>query len=940
MSVEDDTSAGFLRDVLQGLADHPRAVIVTAVLGLVVLFVADTLRTWHRLSHVPGPFWAGFSKAWMVRQSFKGIQPYAIQQANEKYGSLVRIGPNELATDDPKLLKRMMSSRSAYTRGPWYNALRFEPGKDNLFSMRDDDAHAKLRNKMAAGYSGKENESLERTIDEHIAKLINLLETKYLSTDKDYRPVDFAQKIQFFTLDVISDLAFGQAFGYIEQDDDVFDFIKITKSYFPVTLIMANIPSLVSLLHSKIFSGALPKESDKLGFGAFIGVANKKVAERFAPGAKSHPDMLGSFIRHGLTQEQASRESLLNVVAGSDTSATTVRLIMLSLLSNPIMYLKLQNEIDDAIKAGSISSPIADAEARKLPYLQAVIQEGLRIKAPAAGPLFKQVPPQGDEIDGKFIPGGTQIGQSPFAVYHSTEIFGQDASLFSPERWINADPAKYEAMAEVCLGKPVAFIELNKIFVEVSSIAVIDTIETDQAEQLLRRFDFCMVRPERPLHIMNALLTLRSKSISSVILFRLNRFNGTMIGSSVLFVFGLVTNVAIASVCKPRPSDSSSASSVESVTSSISATAPTTTVAAETTTATSVDLSTTFASTVGDETTIEAVGTATTTETSVTVDFSTTTETTGTAETATTDAITTAATTTAETTTADATTTTADTFVPIPTFDVLAIGAQVDGQKLRGHVTTYYEMGWNLDRTPPILAFSIDPDTNQVKEVNGNYLCLQYGDPNENYPNFLKLCDPGSVTNIDIGLGMVTCEQTRDRRLECSAPAAQCVEDDMTRMVTCSTLPGTFTGFYTYSDTLSAVTTSTNDATEIATTADATTAESTTTSDPTTSVSAPEPFETFDVLAIGGSIDGQYMKGVANEATMMGWDLTGTGIGHMPLFTIEPVTNYAKVLRNDLYLCIGYEDGSEPNFIADPPTDSTFQPIELGITPNESKLGL
>ncbi|KAG5803877.1 hypothetical protein H9Q74_011296 [Fusarium xylarioides] len=498
MSAEGDTSAGFLRDVWQGVADHPRAVIATAVLGLVVLFVADTLRTWYRLSHVPGPFWAGFSKAWMVRQSFKGIQPYAIQQANEKYGSLVRIGPNELATDDPKLLKRMMSSRSAYTRGPWYNALRFEPGKDNLFSMRDDDAHTKLRNKMAAGYSGKENESLERTIDEHIAKLINLLETKYLSTNKDYRPVDFAQKIQFFTLDVISDLAFGQPFGYIEQDDDVFDFIKITKAYFPVTLFIANIPSLVSLLHSRLFSGALPKESDKLGFGAFIGVANKKVAERFAPGAESRPDMLGSFIRHGLTQEEASRESLLNVVAGSDTSATTIRLIMLSLLSNPIMYLKLQNEIENAIKAGSISSPITDAEARKLPYLQAVIQEGLRIKAPAAGLLFKQVPPQGDEIDGKFIPGGTQIGESPFAVYHSKEIFGQDASLFSPERWINADPAKYEAMAEVvslvfstgkyqCLGKPVAFIELNKIFVE-----------------LLRRFDFCMTRPERPLHIMNA----------------------------------------------------------------------------------------------------------------------------------------------------------------------------------------------------------------------------------------------------------------------------------------------------------------------------------------------------------------------------------------------------------------------------------------------------
>ncbi|KAL7758944.1 hypothetical protein ACKLNR_011371 [Fusarium oxysporum f. sp. zingiberi] len=204
-------------------------------------------------------------------------------------------------------------------------------------------------------------------------------------------------------------------------------------------------------------------------------------------------------------------------------------------------------------------------------------------------------------------------------------------------------------------------------------------------------------------------------------------------------------------------------------------------------------------------------------------------------------------------------------------------------------------------------------------------------------------------------------------------------------------------------DTLSVATTSTTDATEITTTADATTAESTITSDLTTSVSAPEPFETFDVLAIGGSINGQYMKGGANEGSMMGWDLTGTGTGHMPPFTIEPGINYAKVLRNDLYLCIGYGDGSEPNFVAscelftsaDPSTgfltcekttdrklkcsvpgiqcvfepdmvctptggdfdhfytysgrtgglwlaiDSTsgspFQPIELGITPNESK---
>ncbi|KAH7303982.1 cytochrome P450 [Stachybotrys elegans] len=463
-----------------------------------VIFLLDTIRAWLPLRHVPGPFWAGFSKYWMIRASLRGEQPYAIQEANEKYGSLVRIGPNTLATDDPELLRRMMAVHSNYSRGPWYNALRFEPGKDNLFSMRDDDAHMVLRRKMAPGYSGKENISMERTVDTHIARLVDLLEAKYLSTSEEYRPFDFAQKIQFFTLDVISDLAFGQPFGYVEQDDDVFDFIKITRSFFPITLVMANVPSVVSLLHSRLFRGMLPKESDKIGFGAFIGVANRKVAERFEPDSGSHPDMLGSFIRHGLSKEEASREALLNVVAGSDTTATTIRLMMLHLLSNPVSYKKLQEEIDHAIQEGKISSPVTDSEARQLPYLQAAIKEGLRIKAPAAGLLSKTVPPEGDVINGMFIPGGTQIGTSPFGVYHSKTIFGPDASLFVPERWLRVNTERAATMSSVvdlvfssgkyqCLGKPVAFMELNKIFVE-----------------LMRRFDFAMARPEKPLHIANA----------------------------------------------------------------------------------------------------------------------------------------------------------------------------------------------------------------------------------------------------------------------------------------------------------------------------------------------------------------------------------------------------------------------------------------------------
>lgn len=111
---------------------------------------------------------------------------------------------------------------------------------------------------------------MEATIDGQISKFVTLLETKYLSTGQLYRPVDFAQKVQYFTLDVISDLAFGQPFRFLEQDADVFDYIKITDSYVPIMLVLANVPTLARLMQSRLLRGLFPQDSDKLGFGAFI----------------------------------------------------------------------------------------------------------------------------------------------------------------------------------------------------------------------------------------------------------------------------------------------------------------------------------------------------------------------------------------------------------------------------------------------------------------------------------------------------------------------------------------------------------------------------------------------------------------------------------------------------------------------------------------------
>lgn len=119
---------------------------------------------------------------------------------------------------------------------------------------------------------------------------------------------------------------------------------------------------------------------------------------------------------------------------------------MLHLMTSPLAYLTLQSEIDTAIRQNSISSPIADAEARRLPYLQAVIKEGLRIYPPVSGLMLKTVPKGGDTLNGMFVPGGTEIGYCAWGVHHSKEIFGEDADMFRPERWLEASEEKLKVM--------------------------------------------------------------------------------------------------------------------------------------------------------------------------------------------------------------------------------------------------------------------------------------------------------------------------------------------------------------------------------------------------------------------------------------------------------------------------------------------------------------
>jgi cytochrome P450 len=229
-----------------------------------------------------------------------------------------------------------------------------------------------------------------------------------------------------------------------------------------------------------------PSERDKSGFGKLMATARRLIDARLAQPTDGRSDMLASFTRHGLTRDELFSEAVLQIMAGSDTTATGIRATMLHIITHPRVYSKLQVEVDAAVASGSAGpNVISDASARNLPYLQAVIREGLRIYPPVTDVVPKKVPKGGDTVvvDGKkiFLPVGTNIGYCAWGVHRRKDIFGDDAEQFRPERWLvngEEDRGRVATMlrtAELifgagkyqCLGRPIAWMEIGKVLFEV-----------------------------------------------------------------------------------------------------------------------------------------------------------------------------------------------------------------------------------------------------------------------------------------------------------------------------------------------------------------------------------------------------------------------------------------------------------------------------------------
>ncbi|KAH6654810.1 cytochrome P450, partial [Truncatella angustata] len=387
----------------------------------------------HQLSGYPGPTLAAASDWWYARSYTSGHWHDIIQSLHQKYGPVVRIAPNDLSFSTPSSYKviygHATNGRKLFLKSEFYD---LSHGRPDIVSARDPAEHSVQRRSLAHAFSAKSLREQEDIVQAYLDKFVE----KMGELGGTEEGVNVTEAYNWLTFDIIGksicDLAFGESFEAVEKGESHFWVSLILGSFYIQTLasIRKRIP-LFSLLLPFFVPPSFPSKFQK-----HKALTLEKTRKRIAMGDTGRADFFSRLLRTGkdkgaeLDIQYLANQSNILIVAGSETTATFLAGATYFLLRNKPALAKLQTELRSTF---SEFSQITGDSVTPLPYLGAVIEEGLRLFPPAGFGLPRICP--GATIDGYYIPAGTTVSTDPFTMTRDPANWEQPDS-FLPERWL------------------------------------------------------------------------------------------------------------------------------------------------------------------------------------------------------------------------------------------------------------------------------------------------------------------------------------------------------------------------------------------------------------------------------------------------------------------------------------------------------------------------
>ncbi|KAJ3538809.1 hypothetical protein NM208_g5743 [Fusarium decemcellulare] len=433
----------------------------------------------HRLRRFPGPFAAKLSNFYVTSLSIKKFHLYEeVQELHEKYGDYVRVGPSTLSVADPEAFNLIHSNNSPCGKGPWYNIMH---PVISLHMIRDRKEHAVRRKTWDKGFSSKALRDYEPRVARYTDLLISRIE------ESSGKVFDASKWFNFYSFDVMGDLAFGKSFNMLKEG--VVHYYM--KSVHTNMLLVSAFSHLVWMF--PLFKETPGLNGEHIKFQKWL---SAQVVER----QKNKPDLPDVFswilddydaIERPTKQDTTNLhgDAHLIVVAGSDTTAASLTCLFFELANNPETCKLLQQEIDAFYAENEGPSHQA---LSKLKYLQACIDESLRLHPPVPSGLQRMTPPEGLQVGDKFIPGNTILQMPTYTINRDKRAF-ERPNEFIPERWtaqkeLTKDAsifAPFSVGRFSCVGRQLGLMEVRFVTAEILRRYDVRLATKDTANQFL-----------------------------------------------------------------------------------------------------------------------------------------------------------------------------------------------------------------------------------------------------------------------------------------------------------------------------------------------------------------------------------------------------------------------------------------------------------------------
>ncbi|ELU45646.1 cytochrome P450 monooxygenase [Rhizoctonia solani AG-1 IA] len=456
----------------------------------------------YRRPTIKGPWLNALSDAWLAHAAAQGDRS-ELKTERVRIGKFVRLAPNHISIADPEALQIVYAHGNGTLKTEFYDAfVSIRRGLFNTRDRAEHTRKLPLprKRKLVSHVFSQQNVlAFEPHIRRHVRKFCAQWDERCMLAAKGENGADWEARdgrawfdclphYNYLAFDIIGDLAFGSPFGmipaqrdsapmieHVESNGDGAKSTKRTVKHVPAIKILNDRGDYAASLGvmppwwrpwaKRVPWYARGNQAVQCLAGLAVAAVTKRLEEGLpdeeddedeegeqgeVKGKKKRTDLLEKLLQGKdesgapMGREELTAEALTQLIAGSDTTSkdrcSSSCAITYYLAANPEKQRKLQAELDEHLSPRTMTTPATSFEnVKSLPYLNACINEGLRLHATSSMGLPRVIPPGTVlEVCGEKFGPGSVLSVPSFTIHRDQAVWGEDVEAFRPERWIEA----------------------------------------------------------------------------------------------------------------------------------------------------------------------------------------------------------------------------------------------------------------------------------------------------------------------------------------------------------------------------------------------------------------------------------------------------------------------------------------------------------------------